>query len=42
MAISDSLASEREAALHRLAEREATLREIFDSSLGRDRGYPLL
>ncbi len=33
MAIADHLASEREAALHRLAEREATLRKIFDSSL---------
>ena len=33
MAVSENLASERESALHRLAEREATLRQIFDSAL---------
>jgi PAS domain S-box-containing protein len=33
MAIGESLARERESALQRLAEREATLREIFDSAL---------
>lgn len=33
MTISEQLADERESALHRLAEREATLREIFDSAL---------
>jgi PAS domain S-box-containing protein len=33
MTISDSLAAERESALGRLAEREATLRQIFDASL---------
>jgi PAS domain S-box-containing protein len=33
MAISDRFASERESALHRLSESEATLRQIFDASL---------
>ncbi len=33
MELSDSLAKQRETALHRLAERESTLRQIFDSSL---------
>ena len=33
MAISESLASERESALHRLEEREAVLQKIFDSAL---------
>ncbi len=33
MAVGENLASERESALHRLAEREATLRQIFDSAL---------